>query len=204
MTHVRTKASEKACQLSWCLALPSRHARWQDLAVADYSRPPSEAYLPKRDAVLKPCQTISPGFTKGKAPLDILCYRRCYTSKGRPQCRNRHHQTPCLGNTGKTNVLKIHHHENIPKCEALGSPNTNKQVKNSTWERSPCKDGWNDKTLTLQGDLQEWGFDCGMEAPNVTSGWTDGSIPRELNFAWEALPRVPRLLLSAAPYGENI
>ena len=122
-----------------------RHARWQDLAVADYSRPPSEAYLRKRDVVLKPCQTISPGFTKGKAPLDILCYRRCYTSKGRPQCRNRHHQTPCLGNTGKTNLLKIHHHKNLPKCEALGSPNTNKQVKNSTWERSPCKDGWNDR-----------------------------------------------------------
>ena len=86
-----------------------------------------------------------PGFTKGKAPLDILCYRRCYTSKGRPQCRNRPHQTPCLGNTGKTNLLKIHHHENLPKCEALGSPNTDKQVKNSTWERSPCKDGWNDR-----------------------------------------------------------
>ena len=46
--------------------------------------------------------------------------------------QNCHHPTPCLGNTGKTNLLRTH-----PKCEALGSPNTVKQGKNSTWESSP-------------------------------------------------------------------
>ena len=65
---------------------------------------PSEAYLPKRDVVLKPCQTISPGFTKGKAPVDILCYRRCYTSKGDHSVG-----TVIIRHPGKTNLLKIHH-----------------------------------------------------------------------------------------------
>ena len=129
-----THASWKACQLSWCLALSSRHARWHDLAVAEYPRPPSEAYLPDRDVPLKTCQTISAGIYQSKKnPWTFwLHYRRCYTSQRRPQWQNRHHPTPCLGNTAQNSP----HHENLPKREALGSPNTIKHGKNSTWESS--------------------------------------------------------------------
>ena len=105
------------------------------------------------------------------------------------------------GNTGKTNLHKIHH----TMKTFLSVKHWEAQTPISKLKfhlRKIALQGWVEwPTLTLQGDLQEWGFGCGMEAPNVTSGWTDGSIPHEINFVWEALSRVPRLLLSEAPNG---
>ena len=127
-----THASWKACQLFLCLALSSRHARWHDLAVAEYPRPPSEAYLPDRDVPLKTCQT------KVKKPLDVLTalqkmlYLTGETSVTEPSSSD----TLSREHWENKPAQNSPHHENLPKCEALGSPNTIKHGKNSTWESS--------------------------------------------------------------------
>ena len=86
-----------------------------------------------------------PGVHQRKSPLGHSVLQKMLYLEGETTVPEPSSSDTLSGNTGKTNLLKIHHYENLPKCEALGSPNTNKQVKNSTWERSPCKDGWNDR-----------------------------------------------------------
>ena len=124
-----TQASSKACQLSWCLALSSRHARWHDLLRLIFL---IEMYHWK---LVK----LSPlGFTKVKKTLDVLTalqkmlYLTGETSVTEPSSSD----TLSREHWENKPAQNPPHHENLPKCEALGSPNTIKHDKNSTWESS--------------------------------------------------------------------
>ena len=108
MKYDHTKASWRACQLSWCLALSLRHARWHDLAVAEYPRPPSEAYS-ERDAPLKPCQIILLGVYQSKSPLGRS---HCITVDAIPRRGNLNVRTviirhPVSGTLGKQTCSEL-------------------------------------------------------------------------------------------------
>ena len=112
-------------------------------------------------APLKPCQTISPGVHDSKKPpwTFSLCYRRCYTSKQRPQCQN-HHLTPCLGDTGKTNLLRTHHTMKTFQSVMHWEAQTPLSMVKISLEKGHLARPLEWPTLTLQGDLQEWWFRC--------------------------------------------
>ena len=108
MKYDHTKASWRACQLSWCLALSLRHARWHDLAVAEYPRPPSEAYS-ERDAPLKHCQIILLGVYQSKSPLGRS---HCITVDAIPRRGNLNVRTviiwhPVSGTLGKQTCSEL-------------------------------------------------------------------------------------------------
>ena len=125
-------------KLSWCLALPSWHARGHDLALTDYPRPPSEAYLPERDAPLKPCQTISPGIYQSKSPLGRF---HCVMQDVIPQRGDHSVRTviiwhPVSGTLGKQTCLELTTQWKPSIVWSTGKPITIKHGKNSTWQSS--------------------------------------------------------------------
>ena len=154
MKYDHTKASWRACQLSWCLALSLRHARWHDLAVAEYPRPPSEAYS-ERDAPLKPCQIILLGAYQSKSPLGRS---HCITEDAIPRRGNLNVRTviirhPVSGTLGKQTFSELtqsvkHWEAQTPLSKVkilLEKVPLLTQGKNSTWESSPSN------TIAWQG-----------------------------------------------------
>ena len=151
-------------KLSWCLALPSWHAWGHDLAVTDYPRPPSEAYLPERDASLKPCQTISPGIYQSKSPLGHFhCVMQDVIPKrGDHSVRTVIIRHPVSGTLGKQTCLElttpwkpgVKHWEAQTPLSMVKIP----LEKVPLPTQLPGKVGG--ITNTLQGDLQEWDFGC--------------------------------------------
>ena len=203
--------------------------------MAEYPRPPFEAYLPETEAPLKPCQTVSPGVHQSKSPLG---YSHCIIII-KPEvwiinhCLGLGHETMvcavCLtmflwkmlylkAVTTVSELSPFHtlsqehwenkavqnspHHENLPKCETLESPNTNKQGKNSSKAGGMTDTHIARRFTRMRVWLWNGSTYCAGVAAHVTSGLC--SVPHGINFAWEALLRVPRLLLSAVSNGENI